>query len=131
MSTNWNKHRQYVSENIGVKSTAEIAAKIGVTEFSLMQFIHRERIFHISQTPRNLAYEIVKLKFVHPEYFRPTRQFFRAVKMSQREWWRAYRGEVRLTKEQYKRLVEHLNVTLTEALELRQIELKFDDNEEV
>ncbi len=131
MSTNWNKHRQYVSENIGVKSTAEIAAKIGVTEFSLMQFIHRERIFPVRQHPRNLAYEIVKLKFVHPEYFRPTRQFFRAVKMSQREWWRAYRGEVRLTKEQYKRLVEHLNVTLTEALELRQIELKFDDNEEV
>ena len=127
MSVNWEKHRAYVTKNIGCKSIAEMAEEIGVTEFSLNQFIHRERIFRISQSTRNIAYEIIKQKFVHPEYFRPTRAFFKSVKMTQREWWKAYRGEARLTEEQYKRLVEHLNVTLSEAFELRQIEVNFTE----
>ena len=43
--------------------------------------------------PEILAYEVVKLKFVHPEYFRPTKKFYRAVGLSQRQWWSAYRGK--------------------------------------
>ena len=64
---------------------------------------------------------MVKLKFVHPEYFRPTKKFYRAVGMTQRQWWSAYRGETKLTETQYKALCSHLGVTLQEAFDTRQI----------
>jgi hypothetical protein len=57
---------------------------------------------------------------VHPEYFRPTTKFYVAVGISQRQWWSAYRGERKLTEDQYKALCSHLGVTLQEAFDARQ-----------
>src|SRR5690554_2161023 len=108
MYTNWKKHEKYVRKHIGKMSTEEMAKELGVTEYDLKLYIHRERIFPIQHKFRNLAYEIIKIKFVHPEYFRPTTKFYVAVGISQRQWWSAYRGERKLTEDQYKALCSHL-----------------------
>ncbi len=110
----------------------QMAEMLNVSENDLYQYIHRERIFAISTNPKNLAYEVVKIKFVHPEYFKPTRRFFLEIGMTQRQWWSAYRGETRLTEEQYKRLSIHLGVTLEEAFAARQLELVYiEENQNV
>lgn len=102
---------------------------LNVPLFDLQQYIHRERIFRVSQSPRNLAYEIVKIKFIHPEYFRPTRKFFREIGMTQRQWWAAFRGEKKLTEDQYKQISLHLGITLEEAFNARQLEFLFEKKE--
>jgi len=104
----------------------KIAEMLGVQLFDLQQYIHRERIFNVSQSPRNLAFEIVKIKFVNVEYFRPTRNFFKIIGMTQRQWWAAFRGEKKLTEEQYKNIASHLGLTIEEAFNARQIEIPFD-----
>ena len=119
----WRQHEEYIRENINRIPLDQMAETLNVGEYDLYQYVHRERIFPISTKPKNLAYELVKIKFVHPEYFKPTRRFYQAVKMTQRQWWAAFRGEIRLTEEQYKRLSIHLGITLEEAFEARQLEL--------
>ena len=104
-----------------------MANALGVKEYDLEQFIHRERIFSVNTKFKNRAYEIIKKKFVHPEYFKPNRKFFRAIGMTQRQWWAVYRGTCPITDEQYLRLAEHLGLTLTEACELQQISINFPD----
>ncbi len=121
MQTDWRKHERFVRNWIGKLPLPEIARRLEVTEYDLKLYIHRERIFPIKTDHRNLAYEIVKLKFVHPEYFRPTKKFYKATGMTQRQWWSAYRGETKLTEEQYTRVSTHLGVTLEEAIESRQL----------
>lgn len=122
---NWSLHEQYVRTHIGRISNRQIANTLGVRLYDLEQFIHRERIFIVRTEPKNLAYEIIKMKFVHPEYFRPIRRFYRAIGMSQRQWWAAYRGERQLTEAEYMKVAEHLGLTLPEAYELRQIKMNF------
>lgn len=99
----------------------EIAEELETTVYDLKQFLHRNRLFAINKDGRNLAYEIIKLKFRHPEYFKPTRSFFRAVKITQRRWWSLYRGEARMTEEEFKRVTLHIGLTLEEAFECRQL----------
>lgn len=125
MRTNWKHHEQYVRQNIDKKSVQEMANHLGVKPYDLDQFIHRERIFPVNNTFKNRAYEVVKKKFVHPEYFKPNRKFFRAIGMSQRQWWAVYRGAYPISDEHYLRLTEHLGLTLPEAIDLKQISINF------
>lgn len=103
------------------KTPAEIASELKVTEYDLCQFLHRNRLFSINKETRNLAFEIVKIKFRNPLYFRPTREFFKAVSITQRRWWALYRGDLKMTKDEYKRVSIHLGLTLQEAFEARQL----------
>ena len=70
---------------------------------------------------RNLAQEIIAMKFIYPEYFSPTRNFFVATGIGQRRWWQLYRGEKRMTETEYKAITDHLKVSLLEAFEARQL----------
>lgn len=127
----WNKHEEWVRDNINKLTPEQMAEQLGVRFYDIDQFIRRKKLFSVKTEPKNLAYEIIKLKFIFPEYFKPTRRFFKAIGMSQRQWWSAYRGDVPLTEQQYFKLSVHLNVTLPEAFELRQISLTFSENKEV
>lgn len=102
-----------------------MADHLGVKQYDLEQYIHRERIFMVDTKTRNRAYDIVNKKFVHPEYFRPTRKFYKAIGMTQRQWWSAYRGEIPISDENYMMLAEHFQLTLSEAIELKQVSLNF------
>lgn len=124
---NWKAHDELIRQQIQKQTPDEqIAEMLNVPLYDLQQYIHRERIFRISREPRNLAFEIIKIKFIHPEYFRPTRKFFRAVGMTQRQWWAAFRGERKLTEDQYKQVALHLGITLEEAFNARQLEITFE-----
>jgi len=63
------------------------------------------------------------MKFVYPEYFMPTHRFFESTGIGQRRWWQLYKGEKKLTEKEYKAIATHLNVSLEEAFEARQLTL--------
>ena len=86
----------------------------------LKLFLHRYRIFPKTEN-RNLALEIIELKFLYPEYFTPTRTFFNATGIGQRRWWQLYRGDKRMTELEYKAISDHLEISLQEAFEVRQL----------
>lgn len=104
------------------KEPFEIAAAIGVQEYDLRQFIHRNRLFDSQKNGRNLAYEIISILLRgNPDYFKPNRRFYNSVKIRQKRWWKLFRGDERMTEEEYKRLTNHIGITLDEALDARQL----------
>ena len=119
---NWTKHRKQVQLWLeSGRTTEEIARELNVTEYVLKQFLHRNKLFTFNDDNRNLALEVIKIRFIYPEYFKPTRSFFEAVGIKQRRWWQLYRGEKKMLESEYKKLALHLQISLQEAFEARQI----------
>ncbi|MDR2949207.1 MAG: hypothetical protein LBV71_08355 [Prevotella sp.] len=119
---NWNEHRELVKQRLKEKkSISEIASEIDASEYDLKQFIHRNRLFGVNMDSRNLAFKIVKVKFRNPEYFRPTREFFKIVGITQKRWWNLYRGDEEMSELEFQRVSLHLGLTLEDVFEARQL----------
>ena len=120
MHKKWKKHLPFLEKNVGEMTQEEMAIELEVEPMELKQFLHRNRIFPKTEE-RNLAQEIISMKFIYPEYFLPTRSFFAATGIGQRRWWQLYRGDKKMTESEYKSLAQHLNVSLQEAFDARQL----------
>lgn len=119
---NWNEHRELIEARLKEKrTTADIASELGVKEYDLKQFMHRNRLFEVNKDSRNLAFKIVKVKFRNVEYFKPTRDFFKKVGIKQKRWWALYRGEEEMTELEFQRVSIHLGLTLEDVFEARQL----------
>lgn len=124
----WTRQQvEYLLEHMNVTPVRVIAEHLGKTPRAVKLYMFRNRISPPSQG-KNLIQELLSLKFVRPEYFAPNKDFYRLTGISQMRWWRLYRGRAMPTKKEYYTLVKHFNVTLEEALELRQLDL-FNDQE--
>lgn len=106
------REEEFVRNSIGKLSLEEIARGVKKTPTAVRQFLHRKRIHVGGKVARNLVMEMLVKRFVKPEYFKPTREFYQVVGMSQKRWWSVYHGEVALTDEEYKRLADHFLVQL-------------------
>lgn len=125
----WKKDEiQYLKDNVGKQSFKDIASHLGRTVLAIHLYVHRYRIPIGKQSGRNLVQEILTLKFVNPEYFSPTKAFYKAVNINQKRWWDLYYGKERLTEDEYFRLIEHFQVSLKEAFEARQLKLFGEDD---
>lgn len=129
---NWNNHRDQIIEKLKEgKEFFEIASELGVPEYGLKQYVSRNRLLQSRNKGRILAFEIVFILLRgNPDYFKPTRKFYKAVKIGQRRWGQIYRGEQKMTEDEYKRVTSHLGITLDEALDTRQLSWldEFDNN---
>ena len=76
-----NAEKRFVRDNAGKLTVEEMACRIGRTSSAVKMFLIRNRISVGTQIKRNILQEILKIKFVHPEYFKPTRAFYKAVGM--------------------------------------------------
>lgn len=120
MHEKWRNNLTYIECNVGIKTLEQMATELNVDSMELRLFIHRYRLFPVN-TQRNLAKEIIAMKFIYPEYFSPTRSFFESTGIGQRRWWQLYRGDKKMTENEYKSITEHLKITLQEAFEARQL----------
>ena len=120
MHEKWRKHLPFLEKNVGRMTQEEMARELKVDLTELKLFLHRYRIFPETED-RNLAQEIIALKFIYPEYFTPTRTFFNVTGIGQRRWWQLYRGDKKMTESEYKAITEHLEISLQEAFEIRQL----------
>lgn len=112
-----------MTENVGKLSLQEMADRINRSTVAVKMFILRNRIDIGNKVNRNILQEILKIKFVHPEYFKPTRSFYKEVNISQTRFWDLYYGRVPITQKEYVAITTHLGVTLKEAFEARQLNL--------
>ncbi|MDD3194382.1 MAG: XRE family transcriptional regulator [Paludibacter sp.] len=106
-------------------TTEKIAQELKVTPYELHLFLHRKRLFKINER-KNLCLKLIRFKFIHEEYFTPTFRFFDATGIRSRRWWQIFRGEKLMTEREYLAVVKHLQIPLTKAQEVRQLDL-FDN----
>lgn len=120
----------YLKEHLGRIPFRDIADHLGKTERAVRLFVHRKRLI-ASMTPakKNIVLELLTYRFGNPEYFTPTREFYKALGISQIKWGRLYRGQDSLTTPEYKALAKHFNISIDEAIDLRQLDL-FKDTQE-
>jgi hypothetical protein len=102
-----------------------MAKELEVTQYELHLFLHRRRLFKIDER-KNLCVKLIRHKFIHEEYFTPTFRFFEATGIRSRRWWQIFKGEKQMTEKEYNAIVKHLQISLTKAQEVRQLDI-FDN----
>lgn len=124
------EERQFVTDNAGKMTLAELSRHVNRSELAVQLFLHRQRIVVGQTVKRNLIQEILKLKFGHPEYFTPTKAFYKLVGINQVRWWNLYYGRKQVTQDEYLAIATHFNVSLQEAFNARQLNIFEDKNEQ-
>lgn len=125
-----NAEKKFVTENVGKLSLQDMATRIKRSPVAVKMFILRNRIDIGNKVHRNILQEILKIKFVHPEYFKPTRAFYKTVNITQTRFWDLYYGRASITQQEYIAITTHLGITFEEAFEARQLNLFEDNNNE-
>lgn len=129
--SSWSEEdRNFALQNAGKMSFEEIGRAVGRSKNAVHLFLHRQRKPYRATVKKNLIIEILDLAFVNAEYFKPTREFFETVGMTQMRFWSLYRGEASPTEQEYKTLKEHLGVTSEQVFENRQLSL-FDEKNNI
>ncbi|MEG1738718.1 MAG: XRE family transcriptional regulator [Odoribacter sp.] len=114
---------KFVSDNIGTLTIREISRHLEKTESAVQQYIHRKRINPYERVVKNLVREILTIKFINPDYFTPTREFYDTILINQKRWWDLYYGRKPITDMEYKRLAEHFNIPFDAAIDAKQLNL--------
>lgn len=122
------ENKQFVAENAGKMSFEEMARHLGKTKNAVHLYIHRERIHYKPTVKENLLLEILTIAFKKPEYFKPTKEFFNEVGMTQMRFWSLYRGEEHPTEQEYNTLKKYFGITSDRIFENRQLSL-FENTE--
>ncbi len=117
------EEERFVRANAGSMEIGEMARQLGRTEIAVQLFIHRRQIPLGTKVKRNLVTEMLRLKFIHPENFRPTRLFYHTVGITPMRWYDIYFGRKPVTETEYLALARYFGVTLEEAFESRQLSL--------
>lgn len=122
MHEKWKKHSEYLLKYVGKKTTEQMALELGVNHQELHLFLHRSRRFNV-QRDNNLMLRLITIKFTYPEYFTPTKQFYRQTGIRQGRWWQIYRGDLPATGKELHAVVRHLKVNEKEIQGWLQLDL--------
>lgn len=128
MQEKWKSLLPYLEKYVGKKSLKEMSEVLNVEKEELRQFLHRSRRFHVIEE-NNLAYRTIKERFIYPEYFTPTKRFYKATGMGQRRWYIVYKGEKPITGKEFAALVKHLQINKRELTNSLQLQLELWDND--
>lgn len=120
---------QYVRDNAGKLTLAQMAEHLGKSELAVKLFMHRRQIVVGKIVKRNLVLEILSLRFRYPEDFNPNRRFYNTVGINQMRWWNIYYGRKPVTQEEYMSISEYFEITLEEAFNARQLTIQFNSEE--
>lgn len=120
----WTREEEmFVRTNVDTMKVSDMAEQLGKSELAVQLFIHRRQIAVGTKVKRNLVTEMLRLKFIHPENFRPTRLFYHTVGITPMRWYDIYFGRKAVTETEYLALARYFGVTLQEAFESRQLSL--------
>lgn len=120
----WDSYdEEYVRENLGRLSFEDMGRYLGRSPMSVRLYVLRRKLTTGQLVRRNLLMALLKIKFRHPEDFSPTRMFYRETGIGQRRYWDLYFGRKPITGKEYSAVAEYFGITVTEAIESRQLEL--------
>ncbi len=117
--------KQFIRNNAGKLTIAQLAANIGRTEDAIKLFLHRNRIVIGPTVQRNIVIELLKLRFKNPEDFTPSKAFYTETRLTAPRWWDLYFGRKPITENEYLALTAYFGITLQEAFDTRQLSFDF------
>lgn len=117
--------KEFVRNNAGKLTIAQLAANIGRTEDAIKLFLHRNRIVIGPTVQRNIVIELLKLRFKNPEDFTPSKAFYAETRLTAPRWWDLYFGRKPITENEYLALTAYFGITLQEAFDTRQLSFDF------
>ena len=94
------QQKEFVRNNAGKLTIAQLAANIGRTEDAIKLFLHRNRIVIGPTVQRNIVIELLKLRFKNPEDFTPSKAFYAETRLTAPRWWDLYFGRKSITENQ-------------------------------
>lgn len=113
---------EFVKKNFTTMTIEDMADTLIKSYAAVQQFMHRHRLA-ISSVKRNVIIELLKIKFVNPEYFTPNKSFYEAVGLTTARWWDLYYGRKSPTSEEYVTIATHFKVSIQEAFDSRQLSI--------
>ncbi len=120
----WQPHEdEYVRENVNKKTLEQIAEHVGRSPLAVQLYMHRNHIVVGQTVKRNIVQEMLKMKFNHPENFKPTRTFYTTVRINQMRWWDIFYGRKNISQREYISLCSYFGVSMEEAFEARQLSI--------
>lgn len=122
MQKKWKEHIKYLETNVEKKSLEQMANELKVEKEELRLFLHFNRKFKVNRKD-NLVIRVLTELVVYPEYFTPTKRFYRETGIGQRRWYQLYKGEKRITEREYKAFCNHMKVDSKTAMNCRQLDL--------
>jgi len=114
---------EFIRQNAGKLTFVQMGEQVGRSALAVQLFMHRRHIVPGGTVRRNLVQEMLRLKFIHPENFMPTRSFFQATGINQMRWWDIYNGRKNVNETEYLALARYFGITLEEAFEARPLSL--------
>lgn len=115
----------FIRDNATRLSISDMAARLSRSEQSVQLYMLRHGIARHAQVKRNLLRELVAVK-IDTAYFRPTKEFYRAVGINQLRFQQVWQGYRQATTEEMERVARHLNFTRDELMKFmfnRQLDL--------
>lgn len=114
--------KEYVRKHYKDQTREQMADTLCKSVVAVSLFMTRHRI-GISKLEKNIVQDLLRIKIVDPEYFRPTRNFYIATGINQLRWWNLYYGRAKMTTKEYLSVCRHLKIELVDAFEAHQIQL--------
>ena len=121
------KEKNFIKENVGVLPLAQMAKAVHRSEMAVRLFILRNKWTAKKTLSNNSLIRLLKVKFNHIEDFQPSRTFYRETKISQKKFWKIYRGEIKITQEEYLSVARYFGIPPQECFDGLQLELFEDD----
>jgi len=127
MAKNWTPEEvDFLKEHVTSMTPEQIGLELGKSEMAVRLFCYRHRISFREPLKRPMLIELLRIKFGNPEYFKPTREFYQKVAISQKRFSKLRLGQAQPTEKELASVCREFNMSHEEysrLLEARQLDL--------
>ena len=127
MAKNWTPDEvEFLKYHSKSMTPEQIGYAIGKSEMAVRLYCYRHRISLYETIKRPMLVELLRIKFGNPEYFKPTREFYKKVKISQKRFSKLRLGYAQPTETELAAVCREFNMSHEEysrLLDARQLSL--------
>lgn len=127
MAKNWTQDDcDFLMEHKHGMTPKQIAECLGKSEMAVRLYCYRNRIGFREPLKRPMLVELLRIKFGNPEYFKPTREFYQKVNISQKRFSDLRLGYAQPTEKELATVCREFNMSHEEysrLLDARQLSL--------
>lgn len=115
---------RYLRDNIGKTSFQDICRYLGRSATAVRLYILRQRIEVPGQhVKNNMLRNLLQIRFRNIEDFSPSHAFYKAVGITSHRYHNLLFGRCQIKSEEYARIADYFNITVSECMEARQLSL--------
>lgn len=112
MAKNWTPDDvEFLKYHVTSMTPEQIGYALGKSEMAVRLFCYRHRISSHYQLNRPMLVELLRIKFGNPEYFKPTREFYQKVGISQKRFSKLRLGYAQPTEKELASVCREFNMS--------------------